>query len=137
MHQTDGFGAEESGYIDPDDDTLKVEFKGQLWHMSELTMDERKFVRFREKRNELAAQLTLDADKTRQAIHRKKVKLKQKRLGLKWKKSEQNRYNMLLFAELAVERKADLYQLCTWGCGGTLVFYVLATIFCFDNDFLF
>ena len=68
-------------------------------------------------RNELAAQLTLDDDKTRNAIHRKKVKQKQKRLGLKWKKSEKNRYNMLLFAELAVERKADLYQLCTWGCG--------------------
>jgi hypothetical protein len=50
MHHTDGFGAEESGYIDPDDDSLKVHFKGQLWHMSELTMDERKFVKFRAKR---------------------------------------------------------------------------------------
>ena len=117
-HEVDNFGVEGySGFIDADDPELKVDFKGQLWHLSELTVDERKFVQFRDQRLQLAKQLEQDEKNTRESKVRKNMKRKQRRLGSKWQKSQKNRYNMLLFAEIATHRKEDHYQLCTWGCG--------------------
>lgn len=122
MHTVDDFGlntesTHEGGFIDPKDEELLVTFKGQLWHLSELSLDERKFVKFRDQRIALATQLNQNELNIRNKKMKKNFKLKKKRLGNKWIKSQKNRYNMLLFSELAQERKKDGYQLCTWGCG--------------------
>ena len=114
--QTDDFESDDEGGA-LGDSRILVEFKGQLHNKAELTSDERAFIHFQHKRIRLKDQLEQNMLNTRRKKHRRNMKRKRRRLGPVWKSSTKMRYNMLLFSELAVERKLDRYQLCNWGCG--------------------